>query len=72
MKHNKIMLFVALLCIVFAVLNMLDLHYTLAYIEYEINPLVLSNFPVFYMMKYIVSCMLATTGIYVLVDRYER
>jgi hypothetical protein len=25
-----------------------------------------------YMMKYIVSCMLATTGIYVLVDRYER
>ena len=63
---NEFNRFTSILCMVFSVFNMLDLHYTLQYIEYEINPLVLYNFPLFYMTKFIVSTILMTIGIFMI------
>jgi len=56
--------FVSRLCIVFGVFNVLDLLLTLKYIEFEANPLVLYNFELFYMIKFVVSILLITIGWY--------
>lgn len=46
--------------IVFAGLNLLDLHYTLQHFEYEINPLVISNPALFYVLKLFTSGIILT------------
>ena len=57
-------LFLAILCIVFSFYNMIDLYLTLKFIEYEVNPLVLYNFELFYLFKFISSIALTTIGVY--------
>ena len=61
---NKIIGFIAKLCIVFGFFNILDLYFTLNHIEWEVNPLVLNNFGLFYMIKFITSILLITIGWY--------
>jgi len=50
---------------------MIDLYFTLNHIEWEVNPLVIANFPLFYVMKFIVSILLINIGWYKL-DEYKN
>ena len=61
MKFNKI---VSIGGIVFSGLSILDLILTTIYFEYEINPLVVNNYPLFYIIKMLSTLIILTLCIY--------
>lgn len=65
---SKISRLIAISCITFAGINLLDLVLTLCFFEGEINPLVLANPSLFYVIKLISSFFLLTIGWYKLTD----
>ncbi len=67
MKINNFILFISISAICFSVLNMIDLHFTLQYFEAEINPIVLNNPAMFYVVKFISSFCLSVIGLFLFV-----
>jgi len=50
--------------IIFSILNIIDLILTLSFIEYEINPLVINNFGLFYCLKFLTTWFILTICLY--------